>query len=400
MTRQEYRVALIGAGFMGAVHSQAWASVGRFFPGPAPTLAVLAARDQRATSAAAERLGWSEWSTDWRAVVERDDIDIVDVATPGDSHPEIVTAALEAGKHVICEKPLANSVDDAEAMTAVAAAARRRGIRSMVAFNYRRVPAIALARQYLEEGRLGEIRHVRADYLQDWIADPDFPLVWRLQKERAGSGALGDIGAHVLDLAEYLSGQRITSVSGTLRTFVPRRPIPHNSEGLSATAGEGFGDVTVDDAAAIHARFDGGAMGTIEATRFATGRKNAMRIEVNGSLGSISFDFESMNELLYHDARIPSRDAGFRRILVTEPDHPYAGAWWPPGHGLGYEHAFVHEFADFLECLEAGRDPEPSFATGLHVQRVLDAVSRSADADSRWVDIPPSHTSETEGASQ
>ena len=389
MTGRDYRVALIGAGFMGAVHSQAWASVGRFFPGPRPVLSVLAARDERSTSAAADRFGWDEWSTDWREVVEREDIDIVDVATPGDSHAEIVTAALRAGKHVICEKPLANTVEEAEAMTAEAAAARGRGIRSMVAFNYRRVPAIALARQYLDEGRLGEIRHVRADYLQDWIADPDFPLVWRLQKERAGSGSLGDIGAHVLDLAEYLSGQRITSVSGTLRTFVTRRPVPQASEGLSATVGEGFGEVTVDDAAAVHARFDGGAMGAIEATRFATGRKNAMRVEVNGSLGSIAFDFESMNELLYYDARIPSRDAGFRRILTTEPDHPYAGAWWPPGHGLGYEHAFVHEFADFLSCVEDGRDPEPSFENGLHVQRVLDAVARSADADSRWVDVQP-----------
>ncbi|WP_210481919.1 Gfo/Idh/MocA family protein [Naasia sp. SYSU D00948] len=378
---------MIGAGFMGAVHSQAWSSVARFFPGPRPVLAVLGARNPESTRAAADRLGWREASTDWREIVARDDIDVVDIATPGDSHAEIAIAALEAGKHVICEKPLANTVEEAEAMTAAAVAARERGVRSMVAFNYRRVPAVALARQYLEEGRLGEIRHVRADYLQDWIADPDFPLVWRLQKERSGSGALGDIGAHVLDLAEHLSGQSIAEVSGTVRTFVERRPLAGASEGLSATAAEEYGEVTVDDAAAVHARLNGGAMGTVEATRFATGRKNAMRIEVNGSLGSIAFDFESMNELLYYDGRIPAADAGFRRILVTEPDHPYAGAWWPPGHGLGYEHAFVHEFADFLAAVADGRDPEPSFEHGLHIQRILDAVIRSAEDESRWTSV-------------
>ncbi len=384
---EQYRVAMIGAGFMGAVHSQAWSSVARFFPGPRPVLAVLGARNPESTRAAADRLGWHEASTDWREIVARDDIDVVDIATPGDSHAEIGIAALEAGKHVLCEKPLANTVEEAEAMTAAAEAARGRGVRSMVAFNYRRVPAVALARQYLEEGRLGEIRHVRADYLQDWIADPDFPLVWRLQKERSGSGALGDIGAHVLDLAEHLSGQSIEEVSGTVRTFVPRRPLAGASEGLSATATHEYGEVTVDDAAAVHARLDGGAMGAVEATRFATGRKNAMRIEVNGSLGSIAFDFESMNELLYYDARIPAKDNGFRRILATEPEHRYAGAWWPPGHGLGYEHAFVHEFADFLAAVDEGRDPEPSFEHGLHIQRVLDAVIRSAEDDSRWTAI-------------
>jgi predicted dehydrogenase len=385
---------------MGAVHSQAWSSVSRFFPGPKPVMAVLGARNPATVADAAQRLGWRESSADWREIIARDDISIVDIATPGDSHAEIAIAALEAGKHVICEKPLANTVAEAEEMAAVASDARTRGVRSMVAFNYRRVPAVALARQYLEEGRLGEIRHVRADYLQDWIADPDFPLVWRLQKDRSGSGALGDIGAHVIDLAEHLTGQSITEVSGTVRTFVPRRPVAGASEGLSATATEEYGEVTVDDAAALHARLDGGAMGAVEATRFATGRKNAMRIEVNGSLGSIAFDFEAMNELLYYDARIPAKDNGFRRILATEPEHPYAGAWWPPGHGLGYEHAFVHEFADFLAAVDEGRDPEPSFEHGLHIQRVLDAVIRSAEDDSRWTDVGAAILSTREGASR
>jgi predicted dehydrogenase len=382
------RVAMIGYAFMGAAHSQAWRNAHRFFDLPAaPELTVLCGRDGEAAAAAADKLGWAETATDWREVVVRDDVDVVDVSSPGDTHRDIAMAALEAGKHVLCEKPLANTVAEAEEMTAAAEAARERGVHSMVGFNYRRTPALALARDLVAAGRLGRIHHVRAQYLQDWIVDPKFPLVWRLQKDKAGSGALGDIGAHVVDLAHFLTGERLTGVSGTLERFVERRPLPQASAGLSGTGGEQTGEVTVDDAAAFFGRTEGGALATFEATRFATGRKNAMRIELNGSDGSLAFDFERLNELQVYDGTVPASDAGFRRILATEPDHPYAGAWWPPGHGLGYEHTFVHEVADFVRDVCAGTPPTPSFADGLYVQRVMDAVERSSSAASTWTEI-------------
>jgi predicted dehydrogenase len=382
------RVAMIGYAFMGAAHSQGWRSAHRFFDLPAvPEMSVLCGRTESAARDAARKLGWTEAATDWREVVGRDDIDVVDVCTPGDSHAEIAIAALEAGKHVLCEKPLANTVAEAEAMTAAAEKAEADGVRSMVGFNYRRTPALALARRMVDDGRVGTLRHIRAVYAQDWIVDPDFPLVWRLQKDRAGSGALGDIGAHIVDLAHFLSGERLTGVSGTLDTFIRRRPLPSASTGLSATGAGDVGEVTVDDAAAFFGRTESGAMATFEATRFATGRKNGMRIELNGSDGSLAFDFERMNELLAYDGTVDAADAGFRRILATEPDHPYVSAWWPPGHGLGYEHTFVNEIADFVRDVATGRPPTPSFADGLYIQRVLDAVERSSAQESRWTPI-------------
>ena len=384
-------VGLIGYAFMGAAHSQAWRTAGRFFDLPRTVdRAVLAGRDLVAVAAAADRLGWRSTETDWRRVVERDDVDLVDICTPGDSHAEIAIAALAAGKHVLCEKPLANTVAEDEAMTAAAQEAAARGVRSMVGFNYRRVPALALARQLVAQGRLGKIRHVRAAYLQDWIVDPQFPLVWRLQRERAGSGALGDIGAHVVDAAQFVSGRRITGVSAVTETFVRRRPLlAATSGGLAATGGVELGDVTVDDAALFTARFEGGALGSFEATRFATGRKNDIRIELNGSAGSLAFDFAAMNELQLYDATTPGDLAGFTRIQVTEASHPYMAAWWPPGHLIGYEHTFTHEVVDLLRDLDAGRDPAPSFADGLQVQQVLAAVEASAAAGSRWTPVGP-----------
>jgi predicted dehydrogenase len=382
-------VGLIGYAFMGAAHSQAWRTAPHFFDLPlAPQLTVLAGRNQAAVTDAAARLGWSGTETDWRRVLERDDVDLVDVCTPGDTHAEIAIAALEAGKHVLCEKPLANSVAEAEAMADAAAKAATRGVRSMVGFTYRRVPAIGLARQLVADGRLGEIRHVRAQYLQDWIADPTAPMSWRLEKDKAGSGALGDIGAHVVDLTQHITGQRLTGVSAQLETFVTERPLPAAAGSLSGVAGEGTGTVTVDDAAVFTARFTGGALGVFEATRFALGRKNAIRIEINGSRGSLAFDFEDMNVLHFFDGDEPAETAGFRRIVVTEPGHPYVGAWWPAGHGLGYEHGFTHQVVDLVTAIAAGEDPTPSFADGLQVQRVLDAVERSAADDSRWTTIP------------
>jgi predicted dehydrogenase len=381
-------VGMVGYAFMGAAHSQAWRTVGRVFDLPVrTTMSVLCGRHADATRAAADRLGWGAVETDWRAMLARDDVQIVDVCTPGDTHAEIAIAALAAGKHVLCEKPLANTVAEAVAMAEAAERAKASGVRSMVAFNYRRVPALALARQLVAAGRIGTVRHVRAVYLQDWIVDPEFPLAWRLQKERAGSGALGDIGAHIVDAAQFITGDLLTGVSGLTETFIRERPLPASSSGLSGSASAERGEVTVDDCALFLGRFAGGAVASFEATRFASGRKNALRLEVNGAAGSLAFDFESMNELWFHDHTEDPATAGFRRVLVTEPTHPYLSAWWPPGHLLGYEHSFTHEIRDFLESVGTGTDPVPSFADGLQVQRVLDAVEQSAANSSCWTSV-------------
>ncbi|WFE29747.1 Gfo/Idh/MocA family oxidoreductase [Solwaraspora sp. WMMD791] len=390
----ELRVGMVGYAFMGAAHSQAWRTVNRVYDLPLRVrMAAVCGRDESQVAAAADRLGWQSHTTDWRELVARDDIDVIDICTPGDSHAEIAIAALAAGKHVLCEKPLANTVAEAQQMAEAARAAQADGVRSMCGFNYRRVPAVALMRQLVAAGRIGTIRHVRAVYLQDWIVDPDFPLVWRLRKDKAGSGALGDIGAHIIDATQFVTGQRITRLNGLTETFVTERPLPAGSSGLTAAAGGGAdgaapatGAVTVDDAALFMARLDGGAIASYEATRFATGRKNGLRIEINGSLGSVAFDFERMNELEFYDATRPSAEQGFNRIIVTEPEHPYLSAWWPPGHGIGYEHSFTHQARDFVEAVAAGDDPAPSFTDALQVQQVLDAVERSAGLG-EWVAV-------------
>jgi predicted dehydrogenase len=386
----QLRVGMVGYAFMGAAHSQAWRTVNHAFDLPlSAQLSVVSGRSEAGVAAAAAKLGWAEHTTDWRSLIDRDDIDLIDVCTPGDTHAEIALAALAAGKHVLCEKPLANSVAEAREMAAAAEQAKTRGVRAMCGFNYRRVPAVALMRKLIADGRIGAIRHVRAVYLQDWIVDPQFPLVWRLQKEKAGSGALGDIGAHIVDLTQFVTGQRISSVSALTETFVKERPMPAESSGLAAASnGGGTGRVTVDDAALFLARLDGGAIATYEATRFATGRKNGLRVEINGSLGSVAFDFERMNELEFYDAQRPSAEQGFSLIQVTEPDHPYMSAWWPPGHGIGYEHSFTHEMRDLIEAIGTGQDPTPSFSDALQVQLVLDAVERSAESSS-WIEVEP-----------
>ncbi|MFE9100734.1 Gfo/Idh/MocA family protein [Actinomadura geliboluensis] len=370
-------VGMVGHAFMGRAHSQAWRSVGPFFGPPlTPVMTALAGRSADRARAAAAALGWASIETDWKELLRRDDVQLVDICTPGDSHAEIAVAALDAGKHVLCEKPLANSVAEAEAMAAAADRARERGIRSMVGFNYRRVPAVTLARRLVDEGRVGTVRHVRAQYLQDWLADPAAPFTWRMDRDKAGSGSLGDIGAHIIDTAQFITGQSLIGVSALMDTFVPERPVP----------GGGTARVTVDDAALFIGRTDGGALASFEATRFATGRKNSLRIEVSGSSGALSFDLESLNELWFYDRTEDDATAGFRRIVVTEPVHPYAGHWWPPGHMLGYEHTFTHQMADLLTAIADGTDPRPSFADGLQVQRVLAAVADSA-ASRCWVDV-------------
>jgi predicted dehydrogenase len=372
----EVNVALIGYAFMGRAHSNAYRQVGPFLnPRLKPRLKVLCGRNPAAVGEAAKRLGWEEAATDWREVVSRKDIHLVDVSTPGDSHPEIAIAAARAGKAVLCEKPLANSLKEARAMLA---AVRKAGVVHMVCHNYRRVPAVALAQRLIGEGRLGEIRHFRGTYLQEWLVDPAFPLLWRLQKERAGSGALGDLASHAVDLARFLVGE-ITEVAGALKTFVKERPLPGNPRRR--------GRVTVDDAVAAVVRFSGGALGTIEATRMAPGRRNYNRFEINGSLGSLVFDLERLNELQVFLRSDAAEIRGFRDVMVTDAaHHPYVKAWWPAGHIIGYEHTFTHTVYDLLEAMADGKVPRPSFEDGVRNQAVLEAMVKAARAG-RWVKV-------------
>ncbi|WP_028265759.1 Gfo/Idh/MocA family protein [Arthrobacter sp. MA-N2] len=369
-------VAAIGYAFMGKAHSNAWRNVASFFDVPAFEQKVLVGRDPEQVAEAAAKYGWSESATDWRSVLERDDIHIVDICAPGWMHAEIAIAALEAGKHVLVEKPLANTLAEAEAMTEAARAARSRGIQSMIGFNYRRVPALALARELIAEGRLGTVRHVRAAYLQDWLVDADSPMTWRLNKETAGSGALGDIASHAIDQVLFLLGDSVTEVSGRLHTFVNSRP-----------GADGPEKVTVDDAAWATLTLASGAVASVEVSRMATGRKNSLTMEVYGDKGSLLFDLESINELGFLDATLPVREQGFRRILVNEAQHPYMGAWWPQGHVIGWEHTFTHEIRDFLAAIDTGTPPSPAFEDGLAVQYILAAIEESADAKSAIIQL-------------
>ena len=382
----EIGVGLVGYKFMGRTHSNAYRQVGHFFDvDPTPRMVALCGRDEAGVRDAAAKLGWEGYETDYRRLVARDDIGLVDVATTGNAHREVVLAALAAGKHVLCEKPLANTLDEAGEMLAAARAAKP-GTVAMVNFNYRRVPAVQLAKQLIADGRLGEIRHFRAVYAQDWINDPSFPLVWRLQKDLAGSGALGDIAAHILDLAHFLVGP-VTEVVGTLDTFIKERPLETagaGGAGLSAAAGTEMGQVTVDDAASFLARFASGATGTFSATRLAPGRRNFNSFEVNGANGSLVFNLERMNELEVYLADDPPGLQGFRTINVTDAEHPYAAAWWPAGHIIGYEHTFVHAIKDLMDGIKAGDTPAPTFEDGYRCQAVLDAVERSS-RERAWV---------------
>lgn len=384
---QEVNVGLIGYSFMGKAHSHAFKDMSFFFPEAAayPVMKAICGRNEANVSDAAKTFGWQGYETDWKTLIGRDDIDLIDVSTPGDSHAEIAIAAAEAGKHVFCEKPLANNLAEARAM---AEAVRKAGVKSMVAYNYRRVPAVALAKKLIEEGRIGDIYHWRAVYLQDWIMDPDFPLVWRLQKEKAGSGPHGDLNAHIIDLARYLVGD-ISEVSGMQETFIKERPIAEDIDAsLGASGGSGkMGQVTVDDTTLFLARFVNGAVGTFEATRFAGGRRNGNRFEINGSKGSIAFNLENMNELQYYNREDEAHIQGFRNILVNEGVHPYMDHWWPPGHIIGWEHTFIHEVYDLMQAI-AGADDNlhPDFDEGVKDQAVLEAVSLSAENKS-WVNI-------------
>lgn len=384
MTRAPVRIAVIGQGFMGRAHSFGWARARSLrFSGPQPELTVLCGRDRAALARNAASYGFAGWSDRWQEVVRRSDVDLIDICTPGVSHAEIALAALDAGKHVLVEKPLANSLEEATRLAEAAETAAAHGAFAMVGFNYRRVPAAAAARQFIEQGRLGRLRHVRAAYLQDWLVDASFPLTWRLDASQAGSGALGDLASHAIDLVRFLSGEPITEVTALLETFVAQRPRASSATGLSATANAAAsGRVTVDDACVLLARLGGGALVTLEATRMAPGHKNGLTIEINGSAGSLRFDLERLNELEVYELGAPQE--GFTRVLVTDPGDPYLAQWWPPGHVLGWEHSFVHEFEDFLDAIAERRQPQPSFSDGLVTQAVLDAAARSAWSRS-WI---------------
>lgn len=375
-------VGMIGYGFIGAAHSHAWRTAPHQFDlAIRPDLRVLCGRDLAAVESSAAHRGWGQAETDWRRVVADPEVALVDICTPSALHADIAVAALGAGKHVLCEKPLANTVAEALRATRAAESARRQGVVAMVGFNYRRVPALALARSWVLGGRLGRVLQVRGSYLQDWLSDPGAPLSWRLRREDAGSGALGDLGAHLIDLTAHLTGERFEQVFASTETFVPNRPSA-NSEHPSRLA-----EVTVDDAVAVAGRLTGGVRCLLETSRVATGHKNDLRVEVSGELGGLRFELERPNELWHYDHATAPTERGFRRILVTEPTHPYLAAWWPPGHVLGWEHSLVHEVADLLRAIELAEDPSPGFAEGLAVQRVIQAALDSA-ATGAWVCLP------------
>ncbi|WP_298885581.1 Gfo/Idh/MocA family oxidoreductase [uncultured Serinicoccus sp.] len=366
-------VAVVGYSFMGQAHSNAWRNVNAFYDDlPQVRMQTLVGRDRARVGAAAEQLGWADVATDWREVLQRDDVDIVDVCTPGHLHAEVALAALAAGKHVLVEKPLANSVADCERLVE---ASRAPGAgRSMLGHNYRRVPALALARDLIEQGRVGQVRQVRLSYLQDWLADDQAPMSWRLRKDTAGTGVLGDLGSHAVDQLRFLLGTEVTRATGQLRTFVPERP---------SADGDHREQVDVDDAAWATLHTSSGAVASLEVSRMATGRKNALQIEVYGSTGSLRFDLERLNELV-----VTGANGGAETVLVTEPEHPYLGAWWPAGHVLGWDSTFTSQAADFLRAIATGEQIHPSFADGLAVQRVLEAIETSSGRGGIPVDLP------------
>jgi len=375
---------MVGYKFMGKAHSHAYHTAPYFFDitGPVETVAVCG-RDEQAVAAFARKHGWQSYETDWRQLVERDDIDAVDIGTPNNSHYPIAIAAAKAGKHILLEKPMAMSLTEANDMYA---AARKAGIKHQIGFNYRRVPAIALAKRIVENGDIGDIVHWRARYNQDWIVDPAFPLVWRLDKMIAGTGAVGDLASHIVDLAHFLVGP-IDEVTGMTETFIKERPLPAEMTGLSATGSEVMGQVTVDDCFAFLARFGNGATGVFEGTRPANGALKNNGWEINGSKGSIAFNLERMNELELYLTDDPVNHSGWRTISATNPDHPYASAWWPPGHNLGWEESHIHQVADFLMAIENDTACDPDFSVGVQNQAVLEALALSADSG-QWVQVP------------
>jgi len=384
MSKKKINVGLIGYQFMGKAHSNAYRQVGRFFDLPVDVhMHTICGRHEEAVKKAAANFGWTNYETDWRKVVANPEIDVIDIATPGNLHAEIAIAAAEAGKAVFCEKPIGNTLEEAKRMLD---AVQKAGVPHAVFHNYRKAPAVALAKKLIDDGRLGRIFHMRATYLQDWIVDPNFPLVWRLQKEVAGSGTNGDINAHIIDLGRYLLGE-FDEINGLLHTFIKERPLAGEVDGkLGAKATTQMGEVTVDDVAMFMARFKNGALGVFEASRFAVGRKNYNRFEINGSGGSVVFNLERMNELEFYDNTAPNETHGFTLIQATDGCHPYAGHYWPTAHIIGYGETFINLVADAFTNMAEGKRIEPDFIDGYENQRILDAVERSSETKS-WIKL-------------
>ena len=369
-------IGIVGTQFMGRAHSNAWMDVDKFYDLPARPV-MKAACDNVAENLEpfCQRFGWQTRETDWKKLVARDDIDVIDICTSNNVHMPIAVAAAKAGKHIICEKPTAMNAAEAKAMLDAVESA---GVKHMVAFNYRRVPAIALAKQMIEEGKIGKVFHFNAVYYQDWLVDPDFPYVWRHDKKVAGSGAHGDMNAHIVDLARFLVGE-IDAVCGAEEVFINERKMMD---------GSGKAKVTADDALFSLAKFSDGALGSFMATRFASGRKNYLRFELFGSEGSLLFNLERLNEIQYYTRSETGREQGFRTILATESDHPYIKKWWPPGHIIGWEHTFIHEVGDLLTAIAEDESIAPNFLDGLRNQQVLDAMQSSAEKKA-WIDVAP-----------
>jgi predicted dehydrogenase len=378
------RIAILGTNFMGRAHSNGWLQATRFFnPEFAPVLQVACSRNEEPLREFAANWGWKHIETDWRKVVERDDVDVVDISLPQHLHAEVAIAAARAGKHIFCEKPIALSVEEARRMLE---AAEQAGVKHYLNHNYRRCPAVQLARALIDEGRIGRIFHWRGAYQQDWIVDPGFPLTWQLRKEIAGTGPHADLNSHSVDLARFLVGE-IKTVSCLMTNFITERPLPATEAATFSTGGSPIlrdkGKVTVEDTSLMTVQFADGAVGSFEASRFASGRKNHNTFEIYGSEGSLLFDLERMNELQFFSRNDPPNAQGFRTILATESCHAYISHWWPPGHVIGYEHSFVHAVADFLEAIATDRPILPNFADGLKCLQVLEAGARSAESGRR-----------------
>ena len=381
----ELNVGLVGYKFMGKAHSSAWDRVSKFFdPTAAINMKAICGRDPDWVQESQKRFGWESYETSWEKLIERKDIDIIDITAPSNVHKEIALKAASAGKHIFCEKPLALTLADSREMLE---AVNKAGIKGQVGFNYRFCPAMLMAKRIVEEGKLGKIFHFRGRFLQDWIVDPSFPLVWRLDKTVAGSGSHGDLGAHVIDAARILVGE-FDEVIGVSETFVKKRPIVERMEGLSGKADENApkGNVTVDDATIFLIRFENGALGHIEATRFSLGHKNDLGFEINGSKGSIRFSFERMNELEYFSADDDPDKQGFRLIQCSEGVHPYCEHWWPAGHILGYDTSFVHEMYEFVESIANDKPTNPGFEDGVKCCQILEAVDLSIERRT-WVKV-------------
>ena len=387
--KDSLNLALIGQGFMGRTHSNAWGQVARFFKPPLkPVMHTVFGQEAENPAVFAANWGWKNFSTDWKSLIKSPDIDLVDIVTPNYMHAPMAKAVIAAGKNCSCEKPLAHTLKEAREM---AAAAKKARIKSFIWYNYRRCPAVALAHQLVKQGKLGRIFHVRAFYLQDW-AGPDIPLVWRFDKKIAGSGSHGDLNAHVIDMARFVTGEEVTDICGAIaETFIKKRNLVTGVAAGGIAAGvkgtNKMGKVTVDDAVIFLARFSGGAVASFEATRQATGNQNKNGFEINGEKGAIRFNFERMNELEYYDATAPRITQGWTNIIVTHgADHPYVAAWWPDAHVVGYEHSFVHQAYDILRVLGGQQPivPIPDFEDAYQTQRVLEAALISA-GEKRWV---------------